>query len=122
MAMKLKTYEGQATLSVILAAVGGVFCLAAAGAILQHFDWKTFLMPYRGGTLRGPVIGILLLLALASATVGFFVGFNSAGQRRNTKSRVSWTGFFINAAVVALTLSLILFFWFTRYKTGTTGQ
>ena len=60
------------------------------------------------------VLGGALFVSLAASVVGFCVGFNSAGQRRNKKSRLSWTGFFLNAALIAIAFMVAVFFILTR--------
>ena len=115
MRRKLQTYESQATVSVILAGAAAVFVMGAAFCALYKFDWKVFMLSYNSGGMRLPVLGGSLFLALAASVVGFFVAFNSAGQRRNKKSRLSWIGFFANAALIALALMIGFFFLFTRF-------
>jgi hypothetical protein len=111
-AFKLKTYENQAKLSVWLAGVGGLAALGVLWMILRNL--KAGEVSFGAGTLFQPVLGAGLFVGLAAATVGFFVALNSAGQRRNTKSALSWRGFFLNALVIALLLSAGVFFYFTR--------
>ena len=115
MAVRRRVYEKQARLSVIMAALGGVCMLAAAAFILQRFDTQSFLIVYNPRTLRIVAIGTALFLGLAGGTAGFFLGFNSAGQRTNTRNKLSWTGFFLSAAVIALTISCGVFFWLLKF-------
>ena len=115
MAFKIKTYEGQAKLSVILAVIGGFFALVALGGILRNFDPSTGWVRYGTKGIFMPALGGCLMLALALAAIGFFVGLNSAGQRRNKRSRLSWTGFFLNALVIMFALCAGVFFLFTRH-------
>jgi hypothetical protein len=114
-AFKIKTYEEQAKLSVILAAIGGFFALVALGGILRNFDASTGWVRYGTKTIFMPALGGCLVLALALAAIGFFVGLNSAGQRRNKRSRLSWTGFFLNALVIVLALCVGAVFAITRH-------
>ncbi len=115
MAFKIKTYEDQAKLSVILATVGGLFTVAALGAILRNFDASTGWVRYGTKTIFMPALGGCLMLALALATIGFFVALNSAGQRRNKRSRLSWTGFFLSALVITFAVCVGVFFVITRH-------
>ncbi|MBU0639034.1 MAG: hypothetical protein KKB50_09235 [Planctomycetes bacterium] len=112
---KLKTYESQAKLSVVLAIAGGLGAIAAAVLILQNFDPQNFWVRYNPKGLRPIAIGGALFVALVSAAVGLFVGLNSAGQRRNKNSKLSWTGFFMSAAALALAMSEGVFFYLTKY-------
>ncbi len=115
MAFKIKTYEDQAKLSMILATVGGFFALAALGGILKNFDPSTGWVRYGTKSIFLPALGGCLMLALALATIGFFVALNSAGQRRNKRSRLSWTGFFLNAVVITFAVCVGAFFVITRH-------
>jgi hypothetical protein len=110
---KLSSYEGQALLSLALAGVGALCVIAAAVFIFGAFHTDSFLTIYKQGSSR--FFGIVLSLAIAgfSGALGFILGLNSAGQRRNTASTRSWQGFFANALVVTLSISLLIFFYFT---------
>lgn len=114
MAFKFKTYEDQARLSVMLAAVG-CFCAIVAGvAVLKRFEPEQFWVKYGSHSMLLPILGLTLLLALAASVTGFLVALHSAGQRRNKRSRLSWMGFFLNAGVITLTLSIAIFFALAR--------
>lgn len=109
------TYEAQSKLGVALAGVSGLCALAAAAMVVQAFDWTEFETVMRqNGTRFFAILGAVVLAMLAGA-VGFLVSFNSAGQKRNSLSRLAWTGFFANAAVITLTMWVFVFFWFTKY-------
>lgn len=114
-ALNLKSYEGQARASVALAVVGGVCALGALYFIGSAFDRELFAVVYDPKSKRLPAIGGSLLLALASGVAGFFMGLNGAGQKRNKQPQLSWTGFFLNAAVLTVALSAGVFFYFTKY-------
>ena len=113
MSSKLNTYEKQARLSVRLALVG---CAATLGALaLLALNFRDFWIVYSPKGKWLPTFGGTMFIGLAAGVVGLFVGLNSAGQRRNTLSRLSWIGFFLSALVVTLILSAGLFFVFARY-------
>jgi len=113
-AFNLRRYENQAKLSVILAAVGGAAAVGVAALLVLKFDREVFFVTYNANGLFLPVLGAGLVGGLAAATVGFFVALNSAGQRRNPRSALSWRGFFLNAAVIAVLLSATVFFYLTH--------
>lgn len=100
----------------ILAAVGGLFLLAGAVFIYGAFSFESFQVVYNPQSLRVVGITTALLLALATAGGGFFLGFHSAGQRANTRNSLSWAGFFLSAAVLALALSGGIFFYLTKFE------
>ena len=108
------TYERQAQLSVVLAAIGGVAFLAAAVLLGRNFTWQMFWVVYNPKGMWLPTLGVTLLISLGAGVVGFFVGLNSAGQRRNTRSQLSWLGFFLNAGIIALAVCAVVFFYFAR--------
>lgn len=108
------TYEMQAKLSVALAIVGGLSALLAAFFILSKFDYQTFLFTYNVQGKRFLVIVAGLAVGLLTGGIGFLVGLNSAGQRLNKQNRLSWTGFFLSEAVIALTISIGIFLFWTR--------
>ena len=114
MKRNLKSYENQATFSVILAGVAALGTAIAVYCVLERFDWQVFMLTYDRSGKRLPVLGAALFASLAASVVGFCVGFNSAGQRRNKKSRLSWTGFFLNAALIAIAFMVAVFFYLTK--------
>ena len=77
-------------------------------------------LPLSAHELHGPDIGpapartSVLFVSLCAGVVGLFIGLNSAGQRRNTRSQLSWLGFFLNAGIIALAVCAVVFFYFAR--------
>jgi len=114
MVLKVKTYEDQAKLSVILAIVGALATVGAVGLMLRNFDATGFFVSYRSNGPWLPIVGAGLLVGLGAGVGGFFIALNSAGQRRNKRSALSWQAFFLNALVVTVVLSACIFFYFTR--------
>ena len=60
----------------------------------------------------------MVLCSSLPAFVGFVLGWNSAGQRRNDKPMRSWVGFFVGGGVVTLDVVLMLAFYLLRLQTG----
>ena len=114
MAFNLKSYENQAKLSVTLAVLGGIAALCVVALLARRFDRAAFFVTYNAEGVFLPVLAAGLLFAIAASTIGFFVALNSAGQRRNARSALSWKGFFLNALVITIVLAAALFFLFTR--------
>lgn len=112
--LDLHNYETQATLSVLMAVLAALAAGGAAAVIAMKFDWQDFILVYNRDGLLLLALGGALFVALAASVTGFCVGLNSAGQRRNARSRMSWMGFFVNAALIALTLMIAFLFLFTR--------
>jgi hypothetical protein len=99
----------------MLAAVGGIATLAVLFMIFWVFSWESLWIPLLAGSRRYYAILGGTGLALIASGIGFLVGFNSAGQRRNTKSSLAWMGFFLNSAVIALAACTFVFFWFFKF-------
>jgi len=112
------TYERQAQLSVILAAVGALAFVTAAVLLARNFRRDIFWVIYNPKGMWLPTLAAVLLISLCAGVVGLFVGLNSAGQRRNTRSQLSWLGFFLNAGIIVLAMCAGLFFLFARYPLG----
>lgn len=109
-----KTYEDQAKLSVVLSVLGALATVGVIVLMLRNFDAGSFYVSYNPKTLWLPMVGVGILVGLSAGTVGFFVALNSAGQKRNKNSGLSWQGFFLNALVLTVILSACVFFFFTR--------
>ena len=112
--LKLKTYEDQAKLGVVLAAISLVAALCGAYGVLSRFEFETFFTYYSPNSLRLPLIGAALLGSVLCGAVAFFIGFSTAGQRRNKATNVSWLAFFLSAAGMTLAMSVGIFFFLTR--------
>jgi len=113
-ALNLKTYEGQTILSTALAVLGAVASVATWGLLVRRFDRTAFYVSFNFGGALQPVLGLGLLVGLGAGVIGFFMALNSAGQKRNTRSALAWKSFFLNALVITLALSAVVFFFFTR--------
>lgn len=87
----------------------GMFVLLA-----RNWDGDISLIKYRSGGLFQPVYLICTALTMLLAVFGLALGFNSAGQRRNDRQKLSWTGFFVGTAVLALAIVFLWAFWVLR--------
>lgn len=114
----LNTYENQAWLSVGLAAVGALGMLGAIVLLARNADanfFQTYWINYSPKSSYLPSLAISLMVACVAAGIGFLVGWNSAGQKRNTRSQLAWLGFFLCAGVITLSLCTGLLFYVTRH-------
>ncbi|MEW6252359.1 MAG: hypothetical protein AB1716_17105 [Planctomycetota bacterium] len=116
MTFKLSRYEDQAKLSFYLGLLGLAAVAGVMFLLFRNFDLTTFYVSYDPKRSFLPVLGAGMLVGLVAAGVGFFMSLNSAGQKRNTLSRLAWQAFFLNAIVITCLLSAGLFFMFTRYQ------
>jgi hypothetical protein len=113
--LDLKAYENQARLSIMLGVISAAAALAGAALVAQRFSFEHFWTSYNAKTIRLPMILATILVALVAGAAGVLLGLNSAGQRRNSKSKLSWTGFFLNAGMITLALCVFVFFWITKF-------
>ena len=116
----LRKVDTQATSSAVLSLSSLFFVAGLAVLVFRHVDTETLSILYKSGTLRVPAIGLCGLLALGLSVLGFGFGISSAGERRNQKNHLSWTGFFVGAFAICATLILLatFFFWKESIITG----
>ncbi len=118
MALDIKSYEGQARLSVILGAVGGLGVILAAGLMGRNYNATSNWIVYSPASMWFYAFGASLGLGLLASSFGFFIGLNSAGQKRNTQNRLSWIGFFVSAFTLTLGMCAASLFYFFRQTLG----
>lgn len=105
----LRRYDTQARASVVISLASVASLLGMVVILIRNFDWTELTIVYGNQAYRLMVFGAAFV-TMCLAAFGFGFGFNSAGQRRNDKPQLSWTGFFISAAVLCLTIVLLFFF------------
>ncbi len=112
--LKRNPYETQAILSLVLAGIGGLSALVLAYCVFRRFSLEPFAAQYLVESPRFYVIIGSAIVGAVAGGLGFFVGLNSAGQRRNPLSNLAWTAFFLNAAVLLVTLCVFVLFWIAK--------
>lgn len=112
--LKRNPYETQAKLSLLLAVIGGLSVLLLIVSVFWRFNFEETAAVYMDGGRRYYVILAAAFVGVATGLGGFLAGLNSAGQRRNPLSNLAWTAFFLNAAVLLLTLCAFVVFWIAR--------
>jgi hypothetical protein len=112
-AARLNPYEKQALASAALAGLALLSTLALAVFIFSVYSPEMG-VPYKQGGLRFYAIVGAAGLACAAGGIGFMVGLNSAGQKTNKRSQLSWLGFFASAGVLTVALCLFMFFWMLK--------
>ena len=113
---QLKRFDVQANLAVTLSILSTVPFLAAAALAVRNFDRDLAQITYGAGSRFVPLLLACILLSMAPSFVGFALGWNSAGQRRNDKSNRSWIGFFVGGLILTLDFILLLAFWKLRLE------
>lgn len=107
-------YEVQAKVGLLLAGIAGLCALALIASVFRSFDFNEFAALYVKKSLRFYIILGSFMIGGGASAIGFFVSLNSAGQKRNNLSNVAWIAFFVNAALIAVTLSVFVVFWFAK--------
>ena len=104
----LRLYETQATVAMVVGALSLVCAAMLALFVFQNLKLEEMSIDYSPAGLRRPVVfAATAVTGLAGLTAGI-LGFNSLGQRRNTKQPRSWLGMLCGALAVAS--ALVLFF------------
>lgn len=112
----LRRYDVQATCAVVLAIVGVGPFLAAFYLLGSRYDALLGQVIYGAEGKFVPAFAGCILLSIVPSTLAFILGWSSAGQRRNEKSRRSWTGFFLGGGVATLDLVLLIAFYMLRFQ------
>ena len=107
----LRRYDVQAKYAFGLAMVSIAPCLAALWLGWSRFKPDLGRIVYGSQGRFDVAIFGCVLLSMASAAVGFFMGWNSAGQRRNDQSARSWVAFFVGGGVLTLDLVVLIAFF-----------
>ena len=107
-------HESQALYSLAAAGVGALGVIAVLGLFVRNFQWAESELKFGAGSLAyyGYIAGVGL--AGLGGLVGMILGFQSAGQKRNSLNRLSWLGFFASAALVTIAACGGLIFAFLK--------
>lgn len=113
------TFERQASLSVMLGIISAVGALGMAVLLAKNYNADIGQIVY-GSTGKFFLIFLAAVgLALATGTAGALLGFHSAGQKKNSNSKLSWTGFFVSAIAITMALSAFVVFWLLKFSVNT---
>ena len=112
-----RLHDTQATTSLVLGVLGFICALMLAACVFRglNTDTRQMVIPYdpagRLGQFRKPLVfGMSAVTVLLGVAAGL-IGFNSLGQRRNTKQGRSWLG--MASGALAVPIAMILFFaWY----------
>lgn len=118
-AWNLRRFDVQARLGFYLSLAALPPMFVAAFLAINRFRPDLGQIVYGSGGKFLPAYFGMLLASMLPALVGFALGLNSAGQRRNDASRQSWIGFFLGGAVLTIDVILVLAFMMLRFKLPT---
>jgi uncharacterized membrane protein HdeD (DUF308 family) len=112
-----RLHDTQATTSLVLGVLGFICALMLAACVFRglNTDTRQMVIPYdpdgRLGQFRKPLVFGMSAATVLLGVVAGLIGFNSLGQRRNTKQGRSWLG--MASGALAVPIALILFFaWY----------
>lgn len=119
MALSLKDPETQAKVSSWLVAAGLVLLLLAVVAAFLQFQWdqRMFVYSLKKGARAMFVFGAVFV-SLCMGAGAFWFSFRSAGERRNSLSRLSWISFAASAVLIVVGCVFMAAFYFLRVPEG----
>ena len=97
-------------------AVVSILGLCALIFLLQHrynSEMKQFI--YGSATKYAPAVYLTTAVTMLLAAAAAGIGGNSAGQKRNDKTRLSWAAFFIGAVVLSVTIIAFAMFYVNKF-------
>ncbi len=112
----LRRYDVQASYASVLSILSIVPFIGAALLAHRNYEHELGQIVYGAKGVFLPLFLGCVAVSMVPSAVGFFLGWNSAGQRRNEKPARSWVGFFIGGVVLTLDLILLIAFWMIRLE------
>jgi len=101
----LRLYDTQATFSLGVALCGILGVLALAVVVFKGFNAENMSVLYNPeqglGAYRGPLVYLFTTGTFLLGALSGLLGFNSLGQRRNTRQSFSWVGMTLGALAMA---------------------
>ncbi len=116
----LRRFDVQAKWSLVFSVLAALICLALAVLLVRNWHSGLNQIVFRESLFKIMVAGSAGLSMLL-AVFGTALGFNSAGQRRNDKQRLSWIGFFLGSGVFTLAVVLFAAFWLLKFQLQARG-
>jgi hypothetical protein len=120
-----RLYDTQARFSTFLGVLALIVIPPLAFLVFKTFDRQNSIIWYnaqaKGLTrFREPIIVAMSAAAIGIGVLSGVLGFNSLGQKRNEKQRLSWIGLALGALSVT-GAALILFTWLRLKETTITS-
>lgn len=107
MALSLRNPETQAKLSGVLVSGALVLLLVTSALAFKNFDKTMRTFVYLSTSPRLPVVYAGAFGSLVLAGIAFWFSYSSAGERRNSYSRLSWICFAVSALTIVMALLFI---------------
>ena len=104
MALSLKNPENQAKVSswLVIASLGMLVLAFVAAMAKGGFSWEDRQFVYAAASWRPPLVNGFAFLGLVLGGGAFWLAYSSAGERRNSRSGLSWTCFAISAFLIVM--------------------
>ena len=112
----LRRYDVQAGYALVCALASVVPLLGALGLVLRNYESNIRQIVYGAQGNFLPMFLGCILVSLLPAALGFFLGWSSAGQRRNDRPIRSWIAFFVGGSVLTFNLILLIAFYLLRLE------
>jgi len=112
----LRRFDVQANLAALLALLSLAPFAVAAFLAVSRYNSELGQIVYGSKGKFLPVFAGSVLLSMFPSAVGFLLGWNSAGQRRNEKPTRSWIGFFLGGLILTFNVILLIAFWMRRLE------
>jgi len=112
----LRRYDVQAKYAFVLVIASLGPGLVALWSTWKRFDFELGRIKYSSQSWFVPGFFSCLLLSMILAALGFTLGWNSAGQRRNDRSGRSWIAFFVGGGVLTFDIVLLIAFFMLRLR------
>lgn len=110
----LRRYDVQAKVSFYVSVAAALCAFALMAMLLRNYRSETQTIAYNGRSMYAPIVYLITVMTILLAGTGAAMGAVSAGQKRNTFSKRSWTAFFVGG--LSLSLTIILFYAFLTYR------
>lgn len=115
---KLRRFDVQARVAVVLAVLAAIPAAAAVYLEVSRYDRLLGQIIYGSQGRFVPALLGCIAISASLAGVAFLLGLSSAGQRRNDHQRSSWIGFFLGGSVLTINVILFAAFWMLRLEAG----
>ncbi|GJM24210.1 MAG: hypothetical protein DHS20C16_06250 [Phycisphaerae bacterium] len=97
--------------------IGAILGLGGlAVLIFRNFRKLERAVVFSRESMFAPAVFVVTAATLLLAATAAMMGFNSAGQKRNTNNKQSWIAFFVGTAAASLTIILFGMFWFYKLR------
>ena len=113
---RLRRFDIQATYAMTCALISSAPCAVAVWLAISRYHPELRQIVYGAQGRFEPAFIAAIVGSIIPGMLGFALGWNSAGNRRNDRPIRSWIGFFVGGGVVTMDLVLLIAFYMLRLK------